>query len=182
MRSLLWAAALLAFSSATAVADQLSCPDFRLALWRAIDDAGNHVAKPDLETLAFKRDDGTFSRYTLRGVVDLDGNLGCGRTEEMQYFEASASVDPDHHGALAIMRVREMASAACAAAAGISPLKCKTAVSKLSTSAISDYAKSFARGEPDPSAFTDEHLSPVADLEFYAAAGELRFRLLLHAR
>ena len=49
----------------------MSCPDFRLALWRAIDDDGNKVARPQFDKAAGGF--GPVTGYEMTEIVGLEG-------------------------------------------------------------------------------------------------------------
>ena len=97
----------------------MSCPDFRLALWRAIDDDGNKVARPQFDKAAGGF--GPMTSYEMTEIVGLEGRLNC---SDHQIFGFSAktrlSTDPTET-ASHILRLKSLAAAAICALSSPQP-------------------------------------------------------------
>src|SRR4051812_25068572 len=66
-----------------------TCEAFAESLWHAIEKDGTRVALPNLEGLAYRRTDGSLSRYEMKGIVGLTGDLRCkgGLDDDIEAFE-----------------------------------------------------------------------------------------------
>jgi hypothetical protein len=83
---------LLALASPVDATTSMSCPEFRVAIGRAIDNAGNRIATPKLD----KRTDGfgPTTHYEMTEIVGLEGGLICYR-DQLFNFNATARISGD---------------------------------------------------------------------------------------
>jgi hypothetical protein len=105
----------------------MSCQDFRIALWRAIDAHGNKIARPEFDKPA-----GGFGPsigYRMTELDGLDGRLNCWK-EQIYNFKVSARLSADPNEAAS--RVQRFTSLAAAAICALSspepsPQECTSA-------------------------------------------------------
>jgi hypothetical protein len=157
-------------------ASSITCHAFRYTLWQAIGAAGDKVARPNLETLEYRRPDGTLERYAMKGIVGLDGQLRCAAGDVIEAFDVAASVTPNQ-GPLIIYRLTRLAAAAVCAVAPADSSACMSTAQDTAERAIKEYSAAFVRGEPDPSGFYKVKIKTGYELEFDASAGQLSFIL-----
>ena len=75
-------------------AEAVTCKDFSQALWNAVLDAGDKVAQPNMDKVAYRRSDGTYVRYEMQGIVGLKGNLDCVQPDQLDRFDAMTVSSP----------------------------------------------------------------------------------------
>lgn len=125
----------------------MSCQDFRVALWRAIDDARVEIAHSKLDKRAGGY--GPTIRYELTGIVGLQGQLICWN-DQIFNFSASAQLTghPDRV-ASDILQLKSLAAAAiCAASRSrLTPGECTSKADALVRLATAEYAKPHVRSE-----------------------------------
>ena len=125
----------------------MSCPDFRLALWRAIDDDGNKVARPQFDKAAGGF--GPMTSYEMTEIVGLEGRLNC---SDHQIFGFSAktrlSTDPTET-ASHILRLKSLAAAAICALSSPQPTlqECTSLTETIVRGAMDERARARASGE-----------------------------------
>lgn len=161
-----------------AAAAPMTCEAFRTALWRAISDAGDKVAQPRLDHLAYARPDGSFHRYDMEGIVGLDGVLRCAENDKLEAFGATAKVRGSDD-ILPVYRLTTLGSATvCAVAPTMKPVACKRIVDRLAQVVTKGFARAVVRGDEDPSDFRKEDIGNGYGIEFDAREGELSFDLV----
>ena len=125
----------------------MSCQGFRVALWRAIDDAGVEIEHPKLDQRAGGY--GATIRYELTGIAGLQGQLICWN-DQIFNFSASAQLtgDPDRI-ASGIPQLKSLAAAAICAVGGsrLTLGACKSQADALVRSATAEYAKPHVRSD-----------------------------------
>jgi hypothetical protein len=164
-------------ASSASLADAMTCETFRKELWKAIDAAGDKVAQPRLDHLAYGRPDGTMKRYEMTGIVGIEGSLRCAGNDKLEAFGATAKVGTDD-GALRLYRLTALGAATiCAVAPAKKPVACKRLADKLSKAAVKGFVRATVRGEEDPSDFRKEDIGNGYGIEFDAREGELSFDL-----
>jgi hypothetical protein len=169
-------------NASIALAASMTCESFRHQLSAAIDRAGDRVAQPRLDELAYQRPDGTLRRYRMTGIANLEGNLRCAESDKLEAFGATVKVDASD-GALRVHRLIELGSATiCAVAPTKKPAACKRLADKLANTAVKGFARAVVRGEESPSDFTKEDIGNGYGIEFDAREGELSFDLVPPAK
>jgi hypothetical protein len=138
---------LLTLGSSALAERTMSCQDFRIALWRAIDAHGNKIARPELDKPAGGF--GPSTGYRLTELDGLDGRLNCWK-EQIYNFKVSARLSGDPNEAAS--RVQRFTSLAAAAICALSspepsPQDCASAADSIAHGAMDEYAKARARGE-----------------------------------
>jgi len=125
----------------------ISCQDFRFALWRAIDDGGNKLARP-----TFDKGAGGFGatiRYEMKEIVALEGQLICWRD---QIFNFSATAHLSSNPTETADRVLQFKSLAAAGICTLSspqptPQDCASQADALVRLAMDEYAEPHVRSE-----------------------------------
>jgi hypothetical protein len=157
----------------------MTCDTFRNELWKAIDAAGNKVAQPRTDHLAYQSPDGMLRRYDVASIVGLEGNLRCAENDKLEAFGATVKVGADD-GALRVYRLTALGAATiCAVAPAKKLVACRRLADKLSKAAVEGFVRATVRGEEDPSDFTREDIGNGYGIEFDAREGELSFDLVL---
>lgn len=168
----------LGAAAAPAAAATMSCDTFRNELWRAISDAGDKVALPRLDHLAYARPDGTMKRYEMAGIVGLEGNLRCVENDKLEAFGVTTKVE-GRDATVRLYRLSALGAATiCAAASAMKAAACQRLTDKLAQAAVKGFARATVRGEEDPSDFTKEDIGNGYGIEFDAREGELSFDLV----
>jgi hypothetical protein len=175
-RSLGMAASLLVLALAPARAERaMSCQDFRLALWRAIDDDGNKVARPQLNKAV-----GGFGptiSYEMKEIVGLEGHLICWK-DQIFNFSATARLSSDPtETSLRILRFKNLAAAAICALGSPQPTlqECASLAETIARGAMDEYAK--ARAGEVHGAEVGARLKGESHIEMAADADSLAFFL-----
>jgi hypothetical protein len=155
----------------------MSCQDFRQALWRAIDDDGNTIARPTLDKRA-----GGFGptiRYEMTEMVGLEGQLICWK-DQIFNFSASTRLSgkPTEDGSR-VPQLKALAAAAICALSmpGLKPQECTAQAEALVRMAIDDYAKPRAQGEVRHYGAAGARLNDGARIEVEADENSLAFFL-----
>ena len=141
--------ALLLVLAPPAIAERaMSCPDFRLALWRAIDDDGNKVARPKFDKAAGGF--GPMTSYEMTEIVGLEGRLNCSDNQMIFDFSAKTrlSTDPTET-ASHILRLKGLAAAAICALSSPQPTlqECTSLTETIVRGAMDERATARASGE-----------------------------------
>jgi hypothetical protein len=122
----------------------VSCQDFRVGLWRAIDEGGNKVARPQLDKASGGL--GPTVTYPMTEIAALEGRLICWKGQLFN-FSATArlSSDPTETG-LSIFRFKDLAAAAICALSSPSPSlqECTSLAETLVRGAMDEYTKARA--------------------------------------
>lgn len=162
---------------AALAADAFTCTQFRDAVARVILSASDPpVAMPQMDQPAYRRPDGTMTRYAMTGIVGLTGNLECGKTDAMAKFDAYAEVASGGQGMLNIHRLTALAAVASCAILGRQNHKdCSALVSSGLKATVKDFAKQDVRGEPSPFSSLEKPLKPGYAIEFTAMPGRASF-------
>lgn len=162
-------------------ANAMTCKEFGRALWNAIHDDGDKVALPNLENVAYRRPDGTFVRYSVTGIVGLDGSLRCENHDEFEAFDVGTNIPDDKtEAALRILRLQNLAAAAICAVTIPRPKAhaCST-VSLVTAGAVIDaYGVARVRGEVGPAGTKKAILKGGFEANFDAIDGRLSFLLV----
>jgi hypothetical protein len=141
------ALALAAFVRTASAERGMSCEGFRVALWRAMDDAGLEIAHPKLDHPAGGY--GPTIRYELRGIVGLQGQLICWNGQIFN-FSASAQLTggADRIGS-SVPQLKSLAAAAICAVSGsrLTPGECTSQADSLVRLATTEYVNPHVRGE-----------------------------------
>ena len=134
----------LAFASPAKAERAMSCQDFRVALWRAIDDDGSKVARPQLDKGA--PGFGPTISYEITEIVGIEGRLICLR-DQIFNFSATArlSSDPVETG-IRIFRFTNLAAAAICALSSPQPTlqECTSLAETIAHGAMNEFAKGRA--------------------------------------
>lgn len=171
------AALLLLSIATTAPAWAMTCDDFRNALAKSIADAGDRVAQPTLDKIAFQRADGSFHRIKLEGIVGLQGDLQCEPGNSFHMFNVSVEID-GREDVLKLYRLHELSAATiCAMSPSLKISACRQRDRRLSAAALNEFAKSKVRGDPDPSSFEKATIGNF-EFEYDAAEGSLDFSVV----
>jgi hypothetical protein len=123
----------------------MSCQAFRVALWRAIDDASIEIAHPKLERRAGGY--GPTIRYELTGIMGLQGQLICWN-DQIFNFSASAQLTGDSDRIVSgILQLKGLAGAAICAVSEphLTPGECTSKADALVRLATEEYAKPHVR-------------------------------------
>ena len=176
-RSLGMAASLLVLALAPPARAEraIGCQDFRLALWRAIDDDGNKVARPQLNKAV-----GGFGptiSYEMKEIVGLEGRLICWK-DQIFNFSATARLSSDPtETSLRILRFKNLAAAAICALGSPHPTlqECASLAETIARGAMDEYAK--ARAGEVHGAEVGARLKGESHIEMAADADSLAFFL-----
>jgi hypothetical protein len=154
----------------------MTCDAFKTALWGAIDNAGNRVATPDLETVGYAADD--VVRIDMKGIVGLDGSLRCRKTLGMESFDAATDITEDE-GTIRMIRIEALAAATiCAVESAMKAEGCKRMAAQLAGQAVNAYKRSYVRGETDPMGDSDrKDFANGYVIQFNAVPGNMAFTL-----
>lgn len=135
-----------------AQAAPVTCDEFKVALTQAVVENGHKVAYPGGYSVAYKRDDGTLTRYKWAGIVGLSGELFCGPEDAFDTFSIKSYRMLGNPDAKAITeRFKELAATALAAADGTPYKDSMVATLKTLKSAQREQLAAHKRGEFDPS-------------------------------
>lgn len=138
---------LLTLASSAQAEGTISCQDFRVALWHAIDTHGNKIARPELDKPAGGF--GPSTGYEMTQIDGLAGRLNCWK-DQIYNFKVSARLTEDPtEAALRVQRFTSLAAAAICALSSPqpSPQDCTSAADSIARGAMDEYAKARARGE-----------------------------------
>jgi hypothetical protein len=161
----------------TPASPAMTCQSFGEALWRAIGDAGDMVVKPDLDAIEYRNPDGSNTRYKIRNIAGVEGQLVCGKADRMDNFDVSIDVDLATN-AVRVYRLTALAAASiCAVIPDKQPDACKKLADTLLDGAIMNHAKASVRGKIDPSGLRTEKLKGGFKIDFSSSEGERGFVL-----
>jgi hypothetical protein len=155
----------------------MSCEGFRIALWRAMDDAGVEIARPKLDQHAGGY--GPTIRYELTGIVGLHGQLICWNGQIFN-FSASAHLTRDSDRiASGIPQFKSLAAAAICAVSGprLTPGECTSQADTLVRLAMAEYAKPHVRGEAQSYGAAGARLEDGYRIEMEAGEDSMAFFL-----
>jgi hypothetical protein len=173
---IMFASVCLVASASIAAAQPVSCDDFKEALGNAIHEAGDQVAQPHFDD-AIREPDGRIDRVKMRGIVGLDGLLGCQKDSSFEVLDVTTEVSPEE-GMLNVYRLRTLATAAlCAVEKSLSPQACKNIMDMVSKDAVAAYSKARVRGEPDPYGNSRRNFDDGYELNFLSEEGQYGFIL-----
>ena len=157
----------------------MSCQGFRLALWRAIDDGGNKLARPEFDKRAGGF--GPTTRYEMTEIVSLEGQLICWK-DQIFNFSATARLSSDpNETAARVLQFKGLAAAAiCTLSSPQSmPQECASQADALVRLAMDEYAKPHVGGEDQHYGGAGVRLDDGSRIEMEAREDSVTFFLYL---
>jgi hypothetical protein len=139
--------ALTTFVPSASAERGMSCEGFRVAQWRAMDDAGVEIAHPKLDHRVGGY--GPTIRYELTGIAGLQGQLICWN-DQIFNFSASAQLTGDSERiASNILQLKSLAAAAICAVSGprLTAGECTSQADTLVRLATTEHANPHVRSE-----------------------------------
>jgi hypothetical protein len=170
---------LFALTSPVDATTSMSCPEFRVAIGRAIDNDGNRIATPKLDkrTGGF----GPTTRYEMTEIVGLEGGLICYK-DQLFNFNATALISSDPtETASRILQLEDLAAAAVCAVSSPqqTPQACTSLVKDTARLARDEYVKARIRGDANRYGSAGARLDDGSRIEVEANGDSVAFFLYL---
>ena len=159
-----------ALAATCARATGLTCDDFKMRWLQAVEDDGDRVARPELDTVAYRREDGTLTRYDLKGIVGLRGAIICETPDYVSSADITVEIETaGEESLLKVERLHNLAAAlVCAISRDMRPKACHVAADRLIAGAVADFNEARVKGDPNP--LSERDAEPRNDYQVGATA------------